>query len=136
MNKKEVLNLFHRSLLDDTKSATELLALLVSTRLYCIEMQSENLQLANIEIIKHVEHLEKNHAKRLKIIDAFKFPNDITAFLNHLPISIRTEVTLRFNELISILKYCEEKNQGNGNIFSQQHEMVANMSKASLTIRI
>jgi len=136
MNKKDVIKLFHRSLLLDAKSATELLDLLVSVRLYCIEMKAEKLQVANAEIIKHVEALEKNHAKRLKITRAFGFPNNITEFLNHLPLSIRTDVTSRFNELTSILKQCEEKNQGNGNIFSQQHELVASISKASLSIRI
>jgi len=136
MNKKDALNLFHRSLLDDTQRATELLDLLVLTRGYCINMQSEKLQSNNIEIIKRVENLEKNHARRLKIIAAFRFPNDITAFLHHLPSSIRVEMSSRFNKLISILKQCEEKNRSNGSIFSQQHELVSNMAKASLTIRV
>jgi len=136
MNKKDALSLFHRSLLNDTKSATELLDLLISTRVFCIEMKSEKLQLTNAKIIKHVENLEKNHARRLKIVAAFRFQNDITAFLHHLPSSIRGEMSSRFNELISILKLCEEKNRGNGHIFSQQHELVSNMAKASLTIRV
>ncbi len=136
MNKKDVINLFRRSLLIDTRSATEMLTLLVSTRLYCIEMNAKKLQTSNDEIIKLIETLENNHAKRLKIIQAFGFTNNITDFIRHLPSSIRSEVTLRFSEFISILKDCEDKNQGNGNLFSQQHEMVTSMSKASLTIRV
>lgn len=136
MTKNEMLNLFHRTILNDSQSATKLVSLLESARGACIQMDGNQLQKVNDEIIHLIDGLQKNHHRRLKVVNAFGFSQNAEAFVASLPNKIKVEVSAKLNALKALLKKCEQKNQGNGELFSEQHELVNQLSEASITIRI
>lgn len=136
MTKKEMITLFHRSIIKDTKAATELINLLTLIRGACINMNGAELNEANEKVIAVVETLRKNHLIRLKIVDAFGFGQKIQAFIDSLPANMSKELSEKLIKLIAALKECEEKNKDNGQLFSGQSEVISKLSEGSMSIRI
>ncbi len=136
MTKKEMITLFHRSIVKDTKVANDLSKLLTLIRTACINMNGTELNEANEKVITTVETLRKNHLMRLKIVSAFGFGQKIQVFIDSLPTNINKELSEKLIKLIAALKECEEKNKGNGQLFSGQSEVISKLSKGSMSIRI
>jgi flagellar biosynthesis/type III secretory pathway chaperone len=136
MTKKEMLAIFHRSIVNDLQVAYALTDLLESVRESCINMDGERLNSTNEKIVSSVDILRKNHLMRLKIVKAFGFLQNIDKFVSSLPPKINTQLSGELEKLISILKKCEEKNSYNGLLFSGQHELITQLSKQSIKINI
>lgn len=128
--------LFHRSIVNDLQVAHGLTDLLASVRDSCIEMDGEKLNSTNEKILSSVDILRKNHLKRLKIVHAFGFSQNIDKFITSLPLKINAQLSDELEKLISILRKCEEKNSQNGLLFSGQHELITQLSKQSINIKI
>lgn len=136
MTKKEMLTMFHRSIIKDTKVANDLIKLLTLIRGACINMDGAELNTANEQVITAIESLRKNHLVRLKIVSAFGFGQNTQTFIDSLPANINKELSEKLTNLIVALKECEEKNKGNGKLFSEQSEVISKLSKESMSIRI
>lgn len=128
--------IFHRSIVNDLQVAYALTDLLASVRGSCIEMDGEKLNSTNEKIVSSVDILRKNHLMRLKIVNAFGFLQNIDKFITSLPLKINTQLSGELEKLISILRKCEEKNSQNGLLFSGQHELISQLSKQSINIKV
>lgn len=136
MTKKEMLSIFHRSIVNDLQVAYALKILLESIRNTCIKMDGEELNSTNEKIIASVDSLRKNHLMRLKIVNAFGFVSNIEKFIASLPPKIKTQLSDELNKLIQALKKCEEKNVDNGRLFAGQYELITKLAKESLHIKV
>lgn len=131
-----MLSIFHRSIVNDLQVAYGLTDLLESVRESCINMDGEKLISSNEKILSSVGILRKNHLMRLKIVNAFGFSQNIDKFVTSLPDKINTQLSAELEKLINILRKCEETNSYNGLLFSGQHELITQLSKQSINIKI
>ncbi|ABM05282.1 predicted ATPases involved in pili biogenesis, PilT [Psychromonas ingrahamii 37] len=136
MTKKEMLTIFHRTIVSDFQVACALTDLLESVRDSCLKMDGESLSCTNDKIIASIDALRKNHLKRLKIVNAFGFSQKIDKFVASLPPKINTQLSAELEKLFNILRKCEQKNNNNGQLFAGQHELISQLSKQSINIKI